>query len=136
MDPIFSILCHLMFYTFMTHKELILCRSQVLFFSRLLADVCGRTVPRVKVLAVHSRMTLFALGCFMTASIPGYLFYIKASPWHSDWAITGAVYPYDPSTCDDHLLRLLSIVVPQITGLSHQVTESAGPQWHQCGGAE
>ena len=63
---------------------------QVLFFSRLLADVCGRTIPRVKRLAVHSRMTLFGLGCFMTASIPAYLYYIKASPWHSDWAITGA----------------------------------------------
>lgn len=73
----------------------------MLFFSRLLADVCGRTVPRVKVLAVYSPMTLFALGCFMTASIPGYLYYIKALPWHSDWAITGAD-PYDPPTYDDH----------------------------------
>ena len=123
----------LKFHTFMTHKELKSCRSQVLFFSRLLADVCGRTVPRVKVLAVHSRVTLFALGCCMTASIPGYLYYIKASPWHSDWAITGAD-PYDPSTCNDHLLRLLLVVVPQITGLSHQVMEIAGPQSHQCGG--
>ena len=63
---------------------------QVLFFSRLLADVCGRTIPRVKRLAVHSRMTLLGLGCFMTASIPAYLYYIRASPWHNDWAITGA----------------------------------------------
>lgn len=63
--------------------------SQVLFFSRLLADVCGRTIPRVKRLALHSRMSLFALGCFMTASIPGYLYYIQSSPWHNDWAIIG-----------------------------------------------
>ena len=65
--------------------------EQVLFFSRLLADVCGRTIPRVKRLAVHSRMTLFGLGCFMTASISAYLYYIRASPWHSDWAITGTL---------------------------------------------
>lgn len=67
---------------------------QVLFFSRLLADVCGRTIPRVKRLAVHSRMTLFGLGCFMTASIPAYLYYIRASPWHSDWAIIGIPLGY------------------------------------------
>ena len=63
---------------------------QVLFFLRLLADVCGRTVPRVKRLAVTSARPLFGLGCFMTASIPVYLYYIRASPWHNDWAIIGA----------------------------------------------
>ncbi len=91
-------MCHLVMQTFMICMKERLCQSQVLFFSRLLADVCGRTVPRVRALAVHSRMSLFALGCFMTASIPGYLYYIKASSWHSDWAITGT---------DPHSLRHL-----------------------------
>ena len=63
--------------------------GQVLFFSRLAADVTGRTSPRLKLLATRSPYLLFSFGLLMTASIPGYLWYIKASPWHNDWAITG-----------------------------------------------
>jgi hypothetical protein len=65
-------------------------RTQVLFFSRLAADVCGRTLPRLKRLAVRSRYLLLGFGMLMSASIPGFLWYIRASPWHNDWAVTGA----------------------------------------------
>lgn len=61
----------------------------MLFFSRLAADVCGRTLPRVKRLVVRSRYVLFSFGLIMSGSIPGFLWYIKASPWHNDWAVTG-----------------------------------------------
>ena len=62
---------------------------QVLFFARLAADVCGRTLPRVKRLAVKSRYVLFSFGLIMTVSIPGYLYYIKQTAWHNDWFVIG-----------------------------------------------
>lgn len=66
---------------------------QVLFFSRLAADVCGRTLPRLKRLAVRSRYVLFSFGLFMTLSVPGYLYYIKQTAWHNDWLIIGEDLP-------------------------------------------
>ncbi|BDA46393.1 hypothetical protein COCOBI_08-4860 [Coccomyxa sp. Obi] len=65
--------------------------AKVLFFSRLAADVCGRTLPRLKRLAVRSRYVLFSFGLIMTASIPGYLYYIKQTAWHNDWLIIGYI---------------------------------------------
>ena len=61
----------------------------MLFFSRLAADVAGRTAPRMKALAPRSPLLLFCFGLLMTGSIPAYLYYIKQRAWHNDWAITG-----------------------------------------------
>ncbi|KAK9906401.1 hypothetical protein WJX75_001248 [Coccomyxa subellipsoidea] len=64
---------------------------KVLFFSRLAADVCGRTLPRVKRLAIKSCYVLFSFGLIMTVSIPGYLYYIKQTAWHNDWFVIGYI---------------------------------------------
>ena len=77
------------FHMVLLEKPQFFQNEQVLFFSRLAADVTGRTSPRIRLLAARSPRLLFAFGLLMTASIPGYLWYIKASPWRNDWAVTG-----------------------------------------------
>ncbi len=77
----------------------------MLFFSRLAADVCGRTAPRIRALTPRSPRLLFFLGLLMTGSIPGYLYYIKQDAWHNDWAVTGAQQPHLPDFFPSNLMQ-------------------------------
>ena len=61
---------------------------QVLFFSRLFADVGGRMAPRMRSCALRSPGMLLALACLATAAIPLFFVYLKLR-WHSDLLMVG-----------------------------------------------
>ena len=53
----------------------------------------GRTLPRLRRVAVATPSVLLAMGVFMIAAIPPYFAYCKAGDaYHSDYAITGAAF--------------------------------------------
>lgn len=66
--------------------------AQVLFFTRLFADVAGRSTPRVKRLAVTSLYSLLGLSCLLVAGLPFFFVYIKLLHWHNDFLVTGTLH--------------------------------------------
>lgn len=67
-----------------------LCQQmQVLFFTRLFADVGGRSTPRIRALALTSQSSLLTLASLALTTLPGFFVYIKILHWHNDFLVTG-----------------------------------------------
>ncbi|KAK9817758.1 hypothetical protein WJX72_001709 [[Myrmecia] bisecta] len=65
---------------------------KVLFFARLFADVAGRTLPRIKRLAIRSPYLLLALGLTKACVCPVFFLYLKSGDsWHNDYLAVGYV---------------------------------------------
>ena len=63
---------------------------QVLFFSTILANLAGRTLPKWKQFAVRSPLFLMYLGFLKLALAPLCFLYLKSSDrWHNDAGATG-----------------------------------------------
>ena len=63
---------------------------QVLFFSTIIANLVGRTLPKWKMFAIKSPTFLMYLGFVKLAAAPLCFVYLKSSDrWHSDAGATG-----------------------------------------------
>lgn len=63
---------------------------QVLFFSTIIANLIGRTLPKWKAFAIESPTFLMYLGFIKLAAAPLSFVYLKSGvQWHSDIAATG-----------------------------------------------
>lgn len=63
---------------------------QVLFFSTILANLVGRTLPKWKVFAITSPTFLMYLGFVKLAAAPLCFVYLKSPDrWHSDIGAAG-----------------------------------------------
>ena len=66
------------------------CGVQVLFFSTILANLVGRTLPKWKAFAITSPTFLMYLGFVKLAAAPICFVYLKSpDSWHSDVGATG-----------------------------------------------
>ena len=66
------------------------CAMQVLFFSTIIANLVGRTLPKWKMFAIKSPTFLMYLGFVKLAAAPLCFVYLKSSDrWHSDAGATG-----------------------------------------------
>ena len=66
------------------------CGLQVLFFSTILANLVGRTLPKWKTFAITSPTLLMNLSFVKLAAAPLCFVYLKSSDrWHSDIAAAG-----------------------------------------------
>lgn len=69
---------------------------QVLFFSTILANLAGRTLPKWKQFAVQSPFFLMYLGFLKLALAPVCFLYLKSGDrWHNDAAAAGEHYNID-----------------------------------------
>ncbi len=63
---------------------------QVLFFSTIIANLVGRTLPKWKTFAIKSPTFLMYLGFVKLAAAPLCFVYLKSGDqWHSDAGATG-----------------------------------------------
>ena len=63
---------------------------QVLFFSTIIANLVGRTLPKWKMFAIKSPTFLMYLGFVKLAAAPLCFVYLKSSDrWHSDAGASG-----------------------------------------------
>ena len=72
----------------------LMCWMQVLFFSTILANLVGRTLPKWKAFAITTPSLLMYLGFVKVAAAPLCFVYLKSSDgWHSDIAAAGKPQP-------------------------------------------
>lgn len=68
------------FFTYAPSSGLFLdALPQVLFFSRLVADIAGRSAPRFKRLSIASPRLLLAIASGLAATLPLAFVYLKAN---------------------------------------------------------
>ncbi|GFH13152.1 uncharacterized protein HaLaN_08983, partial [Haematococcus lacustris] len=109
---------------------------QVLFFTRIFADLAGRFAPRCKALLVHSPALLLTMALTKVAIGVGFFFYVKAlDRFHHDllsvsivvvlWSLGGYINTcaniLAPHLVEDHLVSRASALLALVFQVAHFV---------------